>query len=135
MQARVRRKKKIKAGIESSAGLESRPTGNQGGRFSFGIHRERIMVNGWGARVTSKLRGMGRGRKWCMAVGLGAASLCAADLAISAGAAASCDVTSGASCQVVGVKTTFSQAAIYWTESRHEGDRTFCYGIGTPSNC
>ncbi len=60
--------------------------------------------------------------------------LCAWTLSRAA-EAASCDATTGASCKVVGVKTTLAGATLSWTEGRHNGSRTFCYGIGTPGKC
>ena len=55
--------------------------------------------------------------------------------ATSLATAAACDATTGASCVVVGVKTTTTSATLSWTEKRHSSSRTFCYGIGTPSKC
>jgi hypothetical protein len=53
----------------------------------------------------------------------------------AAEAAVACDATTGASCKVVGVRTTKTSATVSWTEGRHNGQRYFCYGIGTASKC
>ncbi len=69
--------------------------------------------------------------------GFSASGLDASSNAAFAGAyaAAACDATTGASCKVVGVKTTLSSATLTWTEKHRNGTRNFCYGIGSPSKC
>ncbi len=49
--------------------------------------------------------------------------------------AGTCDATSGASMKVVGIRAALTEATISWTEGKHNGDRYFCYGIGTPGKC
>jgi len=56
-------------------------------------------------------------------------------LAFAASDAASCDVTTGATCKVLGIKTTTTSATLTWTENEHGSQRYFCYGIGNPSQC
>lgn len=64
-----------------------------------------------------------------------AAGISAFGFAIESASALACDVTSGASCKVLGIKTTSTSATISWTEKEHGSSRYFCYGIGSPSNC
>jgi len=71
-------------------------------------------------------------------IGLGVAALVGAltwSIAFAASDAASCDVTTGATCKVLGIKTTTTSATLTWTESEHGSSRYFCYGIGSPSKC
>jgi hypothetical protein len=71
-------------------------------------------------------------------IGLGVAALVGAatwSLAFAASDAASCDVTTGATCKVLGIKTTTTSATLTWTEKEHGSSRYFCYGIGSPSKC
>ncbi|MEO6096938.1 MAG: carboxypeptidase regulatory-like domain-containing protein [Fibrobacteria bacterium] len=71
-------------------------------------------------------------------MGLGVAALVGVStwsLAFASSDATSCDVTTGASCKVLGIKTTSTSATLTWTEKEHGSKRYFCYGIGSPSKC
>ncbi len=57
------------------------------------------------------------------------------NLAMASTTATSCDATSAASTELIGVRTTLTSANLYWTERTHDGTRIFCYGIGSPDKC
>ncbi len=82
------------------------------------------------------IAGVGRNRLGLLGTGiLVCVGLAGWDLAYALNDALACDVTTGASCKVLGVKTTQTSATISWTEKEHGSSRYFCYGIGSPSKC